>query len=216
MATTIRTAERKPAQTGDQPPPLLLLLHGFGSNEHDLMGLAPYLDPRFHILAARGPIDMGFGHAWYQLSGQPGNLQADPAGRRQAVELLSKFVRSLPARLGTDPQRTYILGFSQGAILSLALGLNMPDAIAGIVPISGYLDMATVPALDHAQLASLRVLQIHGVDDELIPIAAARQTHSVLQGTPVQLTYREYPVGHTIHPAALELIRSWLGEQVES
>ena len=216
MSTTIRTVERRPTQTEAQPPPLLLLLHGFGSNERDLMSFAPYLDPRFHIVAARGPLDLGFGHAWYQLSGGPGNLRPDPATRDRAVELLTKFVRDLPTRLGTDPQRTYLLGFSQGAILSLALGLTMPDEIAGLVLISGYLDQSMIPTLAPARLTGLRVLQIHGVDDQVIPIAAARQAHSFLKDTPVQLTYREYPIGHSIHPAGLELISSWLAEQIEN
>lgn len=215
MATTIRTAERRPTQAGEGQPPLLLLLHGFGSNERDLMSFASYIDPRFHIVAARGLLDLGFGHAWYQLSGGPGNLRPDPATRGRAVTLLSKFVRDLPARLGTDPQRTYLLGFSQGAILSLALGLTMPDEIAGIVLISGYLDLGMVPNLDRSRLTRLRVLQIHGVDDQVIPIAAARQAHSFLKDTPVQLTYREYPIGHSIHPAALELIRCWLAEGID-
>jgi phospholipase/carboxylesterase len=210
VATTIHTTERRPQHDGTQPPPLLLMLHGFGSNERDLFSFASYLNPTFHIVAARGILNMGFGYAWYQLYGGPGNLRPDPLTRGRAIDVLSKFVRDLPARLGTDPQRTYLLGFSQGAILSLALALQMPEHIAGIVPISGYLDPETIPAIEPDRLSHLRALMIHGLHDELIPIEAARQSRSFLEKTPIKLTYREYPVGHTIHSDALGLIREWL------
>jgi phospholipase/carboxylesterase len=188
----------------------MLMLHGFGSNERDLLSLASYFDPAFHVVSARGILNMGFGYAWYQLYGGPGNLRPDAVTRGQAIEVLTKFVRDLPARLGTDPQRTYLLGFSQGAILSLALALRIPEHIAGIVPISGYLDPETIPTIEPARLSHLRALMIHGLDDELIPVEAARQSRRFLEQTPIKLTYREYAVGHSIHADALGLIRDWL------
>jgi phospholipase/carboxylesterase len=216
MATTIHTIERKPQLVGDQPPPLLLMLHGYGSNEHDLFDLAEYVDPRLHIVSARAPLQLSWGgFAWYHLSGTPGRLVPDTVSRAEALTLLDHFVTSLPERLGSDPRRTYMLGFSQGAIMSLALAMNRPELIAGVVALSGYLDPAIVPPTPSPALAGLPIIQMHGTYDEIIPVAAAHQTQEVLRGMPVRHSYHEYPVGHTIHPDGLRHIQSWLATRLD-
>jgi phospholipase/carboxylesterase len=215
MATTIYTVERKPQEPSERPP-LLLMLHGYGSNERDLISFAPYLDARLHIVAARGILNLGFGYAWYQLGGGPGNLRPDPATRTQALDVLGKFVADLPERLGADPQRFFLLGFSQGAIMSYALGLTQPQRFAGIIPLSGYFDSETVSALDVTQLDELDILAMHGTYDEVIPVTAARKTRDFLAQTPVTLSYHEYPVGHTVASEGLALIANWLAERVEA
>jgi phospholipase/carboxylesterase len=213
MATTIYTVERKPLEPSERPP-LLLLLHGYGSNERDLISFAPYLDPRLHVVAARGILNLGFGYAWYQLAGGPGNLRPDPKTRAQALDVLGKFVADLPERLGADPQRFFLLGFSQGAIMSYTLGLTQPQRFAGIIPLSGYFDSETVGALDETQPGKLDILAMHGTHDEIIPVAAARRTRDILTQTGVKLSYHEYPVGHTVASEGLTLIASWLEERL--
>ncbi len=215
MATTIRTIERPPRVQSADLPPLLVLLHGFGSNEEDLMGLAPYLDPRLHIVSARGIYDLGYGgYAWYYLYGTPGNLYPDPNTRSNSLEVITKFVTALPTRLGTDPQHTYLMGFSQGAILSLALALTAPQLLAGVVAISGYFDDWVMPQVNLENLSKLDILQIHGTEDEMIAVKYGRQSRDALQALPLQLTYREYPIGHSIHPQALNDIQQWLNERL--
>ncbi len=212
--TTIHTIERKPRAASDGPPPLLIMLHGYGSNEHDLFDLGEYLDPRLHIVSARGVLNLGFGFAWYHLGGAPGNLVPDPASRARARDMLARFVADLPGRLGSDPQRTYLLGFSQGAIMSLALAAHIPGQLAGIVPVSGYLDPGSLDGPLPDAMAELPILQIHGADDEVIPIAAARRTRDMLSPLARRYTYQEYPVGHTISMDGLQLIQRWLGERL--
>lgn len=212
--TTIHTIERKPRAAADGPPPLLVMLHGYGSNEHDLFGLGEYLDPRLHIVSARGVLNLGFGFAWYHLGGAPGNLQPDPESRARARDLLSRFVADLPGRLGSDPARTFLLGFSQGAIMSFALAAHMPERLAGIIPVSGYLDPETIDGPPPAALADLPILQIHGAQDEVIPVSAARRTRDTLAPLARRMTYQEYPVGHTISMDGLQLIQGWLAEQL--
>jgi phospholipase/carboxylesterase len=215
LATKIYTLERPPRVAAGGSPPSLLLLHGFGSNEEDLMGLAPYLDPRLHIVSARGLYDIGFGYAWYYLYGVPGNLQSDDATKAQSLETLTKFVRDLPGRLGSEPSRTYLLGFSQGAIMSLALALTAPELVAGIIPVSGYLDETILPKVQPEHLSSLNVLLIHGTEDDVIPVEGSRRAHEYLQTTPAHVTYQEYPIGHGIHPQAVGLIQQWFNERLE-
>lgn len=214
--TTIHTIERKPRVEQDGPPPLMLMLHGFGSNEQDLMGLAPYLDPRLHIVSARGVLDLdGFGFAWYYLYGTPGNLIPDKETRAQSLELLTKFVGSLPDRLGTDPRQLYLFGFSQGSIMSLSLALTMPERIAGVIAASGYLDEEIMPRVQPESLSALDVLMVHGTVDEVIPVEGGRGARDFLQTTPTRLVYREYPIGHSIHPDAVRLMQQWLTAQID-
>lgn len=216
MATQIRTIERKPRAPSPAAPPLLLLLHGYGSNEQDLFDLADWLDPRLHIVSARAPLALPWGgFAWYHLSGTPGNLIPDAASRAAARDLLTKFVADLPARVGSDPRHTYVLGFSQGAILSLGLAMRAPERFAGVVAVSGYLDPALQTDPPPAGLARLPILQLHGTYDEVIPIAAAHATRAVLEPLLTTYTYHEDPAGHTIHPDGLRHIQQWMTDRLD-
>jgi phospholipase/carboxylesterase len=212
--TTIHTIERKPKVASERPP-LLLLLHGYGASEHDLFDLADYVDPRLHVLSARAPLALPWGgFAWYHLGGAPGRLIPDPASRAEAVELIEHFVPMLPERLGTDPQRTYVLGFSQGAIIALALAMARPDALAGVIALSGYLDPDLMPATPSEALNGLPIIQMHGAYDDVIPVAAAHMTREAMSRLPVRYVYHEHPIGHGIHPDGLRQIQAWLAERL--
>jgi phospholipase/carboxylesterase len=212
---TIHPIERRPRAATEGQPPLLVMLHGYGSNERDLFELGAYLDPRLHIVSARGVLNLGFGFAWYHLGGEPGSLVPDPATRARARDLLAHLVADLPGRLGSDPRRTYLLGFSQGAIMSLALAGQAPERLAGIIAVSGYLDPESLDGPLPPGIANLPILQIHGTEDAVIPVAAARRTRDMLAPMARRLTYQEYPIGHTISMDGLQLIQSWLAERLE-
>lgn len=215
MSTAIRTVERKPRHASHDRPPLLLLLHGYGSNERDLFDFADVLDPRLHVVSARAPLTLPWGgFAWYHLGGQPGALVPDAATRSSGVELLERFVATLPERVGADPGRVYLLGFSQGAIMSLAVAARRPELVAGVVALSGYLDPETVPERT-SEFAELPILQIHGTYDEVIPVRAAHYTRDLLQGTRARFEYHEYAVGHTIHPDGLRTVQNWLSARLD-
>ena len=215
MSVSIHTIERKPRTENAGPAPLLIMLHGYGSNEHDLFDLAQYLDPRLHIVSARGVLSLPWGgFAWYNLGGTPGNLRPDPDTRERAVGFLENFIRDLPGRLGTDPQRTFLLGFSQGAIMSLAMAMRLPERLAGVIALSGYLDPDLNIVPPPAGLAELDILQIHGLYDDVIPIDAARRSRELFEATPARYTYSEDPIGHSISLEGLQLIREWLDERL--
>ncbi|NJP05258.1 MAG: phospholipase [Chloroflexaceae bacterium] len=214
--TTVRYVERKPLITSDGPPPLLIMLHGYGSNEQDLIGLAPYLDQRLHIISTRALFDIGFGFAWYQLGGMPGNLQQDDNTLKQSLDVLLKFVEGIPEHLGADPSRVYLFGFSQGAVMSIDVALIYPERIAGVIAISGYLDPTVHDWVNTDQLHRLHALVMHGNVDDVIPVAGGRGIRDFLQTTPVQLNYYEYDIGHGIHPQALTVMQQWLRERIEA
>ncbi|PDW03797.1 alpha/beta hydrolase [Candidatus Viridilinea mediisalina] len=211
--TTIHTVERKPREASERPP-LLLLLHGYGANEHDLFDLADYFAPELYVVSARAPLALPWGgFAWYHLGGVPGRLIPDKPSRAAALELVERFIPSLPERLGTDPQRTYVLGFSQGAIMSLAFAMRRPDTVAGIMALSGYLDPELTPSDLPAALDGLPIIQMHGTYDDVIPVSAAHMTRDALEKLPVQHVYHEYPIGHGIHPEGVRVLQAWMAER---
>jgi phospholipase/carboxylesterase len=207
----IRTIERRPQHAdGNTKPPLLVLLHGYGSNEHDLMGLAPYLDPRFHIISVRAILELGPGaYAWYHLYGTLGNLIPDEATRAQSLEVVTKLMAELPEQAGADPEQVYLFGFSQGAVMSTSVMLTAPHLISGVAAFSGYLDDKIVPQIVPDQVQGKPLLMTHGTADEVISVSAARKSREVLETLPIDFTYEEYPTGHNIHPNALLLAQEW-------
>ncbi len=215
MNTTIRTVERPPQQASEQPP-LLIMLHGYGSNEQDLFGLADHLDPRLHIVSARAILMLGAGaYAWYHLSGVPGNLIPDDETREQSLAVLQQFVPAVIERTGANPQQVFLLGFSQGAVMSLGIGMTRPElATGGILAFSGYLNQSDVPATPPPAFSDLHILIEHGTDDNIIPISAGRASRDALQALPVHLTYEEYRIAHSIHPNGLLLAQRWLSERL--
>src|SRR3954454_24988220 len=105
-------------------PPLLLLLHGIGSNEQDLLGLSPELDPRFLVASLRAPITLQRGsYAWYHTQFLPTGYVIDEAAAEQSRQVLLKFVDEIVNAHDADPAKVFLMGFSQGCIMSVAAGL---------------------------------------------------------------------------------------------
>jgi phospholipase/carboxylesterase len=207
---------RRPAQPGGAPP-LLLLLHGYGSNEHDLIGLAPSLDPRLLILSPRAPwVVMPGGFAWFDLDFTPGGLVINTAQVLASRDRIGQFMADAVAAFGADPQHVYLGGFSQGAILALALALRRPATVAGVLAMSGMAPPALAAEMAPAEaLRGLPVLMQHGIYDPVIPVAAARAGRDLLARLPLDLTYREYPMGHEVSAESLADAAGWLRARLE-
>lgn len=203
---------REPTRPVGGPAPLLLLLHGVGSNEQDLMGLAPSLDPRFFIVSARAPIKLGpqsFG--WYHVQFTGTGHIIDPEEAEHSRQLLLKFVDELADAYPIDSHRVFLMGFSQGCIMSVAAALTAPQKFAGIVGMSGRLlpDILTKAALAE-QLKDLPILIVHGTFDSVLQIDYGRAIRDALQKLPVDLTYREYPMAHHVSEESLTDVTAWL------
>ncbi|HEX8351446.1 MAG TPA: alpha/beta hydrolase-fold protein, partial [Pyrinomonadaceae bacterium] len=156
---------REPRERTGGRPPLLLLLHGFGSNEADLLGLAPALDGRVLVVSARAPVVLGPGsYAWFRLDLTPEGMVADLAQAMGSLEMLPGFIDELVEAYGTDAGATYVAGFSQGAMMSLALMLTRPERVAGVAAMSGRLP-APLPGgePDRASLEGMPVIVTHGL-----------------------------------------------------
>jgi phospholipase/carboxylesterase len=208
-----------PPREQDRPtPPLLILLHGVGSNEQDLISLAPLLDPRFHIVSLRAPYELGPGScAWFHVLFTPQGPRHDAREAEVSRELLIDTIPGLVAATGTDPEQVYLMGFSQGAIMSLYLGLTLPELVAGVVAMSGRVIPEAIERLaTPRELAGLPALVIHGTADAVLPVDHGRATREALAGLPIDFTYREYPMGHEISPESLADIVAWLGARLDA
>ncbi|WP_242344897.1 alpha/beta hydrolase [Anaeromyxobacter terrae] len=193
--------------------PLLLLLHGLGADERDLFALAPWLDPRFLVVAARAPYPARpSGFAWYGLDRTTTPITLDPAEVEASREALAELVPELCAAYGADPARVFLFGFSQGAVMSYALALARPDLVRGLVAHSGRVLPQSLSRAELAPaLARLEALVLHGTWDEVIPVQRGREARSLL--APLlgeRVEYREYPIGHTISEESLADAGAWL------
>ena len=193
--------------------PLLLLLHGYGSNEADLFSFASELPEEYYIISARAPYDLQYGsYAWYAI-----NIDADQnkfSDNEQAIksrDLVVHFIEELIANYAIDTNKVTLLGFSQGTVLSYAVALSHPDKIQKVVALSGYV---SEPILEKDylknDLSKLKIFASHGTVDQVIPVEWARKSKPFLEKLGVNLTYKEYPIGHGVSPQNFYDLKKWL------
>jgi phospholipase/carboxylesterase len=206
---------RPPAAENPQgSQPLLVLLHGYGSNEEDLLGLAPYLDPGFLIVSVRAPHPLDFGgFAWFPIDFTPNGLVLHYDLAREARDRVAGLVEVLQREHPVD--RTYLLGFSQGASMVMSTALVRPELCAGVVFLSGICVEEMMPEGNGEALQGLPVLMTHGRQDMVIPIHQGRTARALLRRLPLDLTCREYDMGHEINPECLADTRDWLQRRLE-
>jgi phospholipase/carboxylesterase len=196
-----------PART-DTPIGSIVVLHGWGANHHDLGDLVPYFNlPEYQFLFPNGIFDHEYsddGKMWYSFSGA-GNLN-DRSKTQLATsrEVLSEWVHSLPDSTGIPLDRTYIAGFSQGGAMTLEIGLDLP--VAGLIVMSGYLH----PDRAKPDPDAPPVLIVHGRQDDVVPIAAARKSQETLMQLGVDVRYQEFEMGHSIVPEVLQVVREFV------
>ncbi len=201
-----------------EKPPLLLLLHGVGSNEEDLFGLVEHLDERFFIVSVRAPHTLGHGsYAWFHVQFTPAGPVIEPEEAESSRLALLSFVDEAVDAYGLDPERVYLMGFSQGSTISMSLALTAPEKLAGVVAMSGRTLPDVLPKIAPPEkLKRLSILLVHGTADQVLPIHYGRETRDILSKLPVDLTYREYPMAHHVSAQSLSDIAEWLKQRLDS
>jgi phospholipase/carboxylesterase len=204
------------AETSAEAPPLLILLHGIGSNEQDLFGLVPYLDPRFTFVSVRAPNPYGWGgFAWFEIEWQANRIDINQQQAMHSLELLVQFIGEAVDAYGADPKRVYLAGFSQGAMMSAWVTLTHPELVAGAVLMSGRMPAELrAQIVEPERLTNKPILVVHGTRDQTLPISNGREIRDVLQTLPVDLTYHEYPMAHEVSAQSLTDVANWLHKQL--
>jgi len=202
---------KTPEVTAEKAP-LLLMLHGYGSDENDLFSFAGELSKELFIVSARAPLAMQpYGNAWYEIyydgNGKFNNDEQAVASR----DLIVKFIDELIAEYPVDSANVTLLGFSQGSILSYAVALSYPEKVKNIIALSGYIskDMI-VPGYENNDFNHLAVYASHGSVDQVIPVAWAREVKPFLDGLNIKNRYSEFPVGHGVSPQNFFELKDWL------
>ena len=196
--------------------PLLLLLHGYGSNEADLFSFATELPDEYYIISARAPYDLQYGsHAWYAINFDADeNKFSDLDQARESRDLIAGFIDELIATYPIDTKNVSLLGFSQGAILSYAIALSHPEKIKNVIALSGYANEEIIEAnYEKNDFSNLRIFHSHGTVDQVIPVEWARKTSPFLKNLNINATYKEYPVGHGVAPQNFFDFKNWLLEE---
>ena len=201
-----------------EPEGALVLLHGRGADERDLFPLLDMLDPERRLLGAtaRGPLSLPPGGAhWYvvQRVGYP-----DPETFHATFPELAGWLDGMLDEHGIPPDRTVLGGFSQGSVMSYALGLGAGrPRPAGIMALSGFLPTVDDFELDLAKARELPVAIGHGTHDPVISVEFGRDARERLEAAGANVTYRESPMAHTIDPRFLqELKEIWLPETISA
>jgi len=201
------TALTRPA---DGPPQgALVLLHGRGSNEHDLV------DPGRRLVGVtpRAPLALPpGGRHWYALHqiGYP-----DPATFLATMQVAGEWLDGLAESTGVPLERTVLGGFSQGCVMSWALGLaaGRPRP-AGIIGLSGFMPTVEGFRLDLDGLGGYPVAIAHGTLDSVISVDWGRQARDRMEAAGAHVTYHESAVPHTVDPAVIPILAAWLGEVI--
>jgi len=183
--------------------PLLLLLHGYGSNAEDLFSFASELPERYYVVSAQAPFVLQpYGYAWYTINFDANNNKfTNNVQAIQARELIVKFLDELLGNFPIDKDNITLVGFSQGGILSYSVALSYPKKIKKVVALSGYLNEdLLIENYKNNDFSKLNFFITHGISDQVIPIEAARKTVDFLNNLNIKNTYFEYPIGHTVSP----------------
>ena len=203
---------QEPKTIKDQNP-LLILLHGYGSNEEDLFSFASELPNDSYVISVRAPYDLQpYGHAWYAIHFDADeNKFSDNVQAKQSVELIASFIDEIVKQYPIDTENVTLIGFSQGAILSYATALTYPEKISKVVALSGYFNQEILPEIiDTKAISHLKFFVSHGSVDQVIPVDWARKAKPALENLGLEVEYQEYPIGHGVSPKNFYDFKNWL------
>lgn len=204
--------EQAPTVTRDKP--LVIFLHGYGSNEADLFELKDSLPAGYTYLSVRAPQTLEEGsYQWFhrQGDGPYDGVTADLASSRQA---LKDFITQAVTKYHTDRSKVVLIGFSQGAIMNYELGLREPQAVRGIAVLSGkILPVLRSELKPDPALKSLAIFIGHGVDDPQVPFADASEAQRILHELGLEPDFHAYAdLKHSISKTEIEDLNAWLGD----
>ncbi|WP_152286588.1 alpha/beta hydrolase [Flavicella marina] len=211
MSTSLHYVERLP-KTRNATPPLLILIHGYGSNEMDLFSFAEELPEDLHIVSLRAPLELGYNSfAWYSINFDADqNKFSDLEEAKESLGSISEFIEDFTKNNAVNNEKIFVVGFSQGAILSYALSQNL-EKINHVVALSGYLNEEL---LNNNTNTKTDYFASHGTVDQVIPVEWARKAPIYLKEKGIDIIFKEYPVGHGVHPQNFYDFKAWIEARI--
>lgn len=197
--------------------PLLIMMHGYGSDENDLFSFASELPEELFIISVRAPYTMQpYGNAWYAINFDADqNKWNDNDQAKQSRDIIAKFIDEAIEANPVNKNSVTLLGFSQGSILSYAVALTYPEKVKNIIALSGYVNKDILPEnINQQDYSNLEFYCSHGSVDQVIPVEWARQTAPFLSSLNIKHKYSEFPVGHGVAPQNFYEFKNWLIERI--
>ncbi len=204
---------RSPQANSDHPAPAVVLIHGRGADERDLLSIATRLPDSMHFFAVRGPIDFEDGYAWYRLDVDQGGLhtsQPDSTSLSQSVTRIGTFLAYIAEQYQIDPTRIGLFGFSQGGTLALATAIEASKRVAWVVAMNAYLPQSHRSVDKLVDARSVPVFLAAGEVDLVIPEERTKRASTRLSDAGLSVTYRTYPTGHGAIDQELDDISDWI------
>lgn len=205
----------RPPVVKSQNPPLLILLHGYGSNKEDLFSFAEELPDELLIVSVQAPNNMGFGsYAWYAINFDASQGKfSDLIQAKSAIDKIALFIDAIKNKYNTNKEKTFLLGFSQGAILSYSISFFYPNKINHVIALSGYVNKDLLPEkLPESNTTDYYIS--HGIVDQVIPVAWAKESKSFLDTLNLESVYSEYNVGHGVAPQNFYSFKEWIEKRL--
>ena len=192
--------------------PTMILLHGMGSNEDDLFSFEKMIQDRFTIISVRAPYTVAQGkYRWYQgsYSGPKPIIRHDQV--EASLQKLTQFIDEAVKEYSLDPNQIYIGGFSQGAIMSMAIGMTAPDKIAGLAAFSGrFIPELKEKMEDKESIQKLDIFISHGTKDQVLKFDGAKDANRLFEEIGANVTFKSYETAHTISRENLKDFLDWL------
>lgn len=199
-----------PAQLDStQTYPVIFTLHGKGSNEHNMYGLVKPISDKFIIIGIRGNLTLGAGYQYYEVKsvGNPIREKFD-----KAINELQSFIQYATDKYPIDGTKRYMLGFSQGAILSLTLALTMGEQLKGIVALNGYIPEFVKTEYPLQSLEHVSVFISHGEYDPVFPIQIGHETAAYMKQRTPRFSFVAYPMDHGVSVDNQRDFLQWLAQ----
>ena len=209
-------------ESAPQPTAAVIWLHGLGADGHDFASLVPELDlsgcPPIRFIfphAPSMPVTVNGGYvmpAWYDILGPNLVSQQDAAGIQSSERAIMALIAHEVAR-GTPTEHIVLAGFSQGCAMALHTGLRLPQRLAGIMALSGYLPLADrITAERHPANAQTPIFMAHGTQDPVVVIARGEASRDALAALGQPVAWHSYPMPHSLHPQEIADISTFLAQ----
>jgi phospholipase/carboxylesterase len=217
------TAEKKPSlhylvrqpKIQTNKTPLVILMHGVGSNEQNMFSFADALPDNFLVVSARGPLTLRpDSYAWFQAQILPDRSIINEEQAENSRKEIIQFIDDLKNVEDFDEEQVYLMGFSQGGIMSYSVALTEPEKIKGIAVMSGRLLSEVKPLIvSDERLKKLNIFVSHGTHDSVLKFGYATDAVAYLHSKGLQSEFHQYPEDHTINQKMLGDVVNWLSNQ---
>lgn len=199
----------------DVPSPLLIMAHGYGSNENDLFSFSRGLPDKLTIVSIRGDINIqNIGYAWYDINIEfNGNKTYDIEKAIESRDKVADCIEKCTEIYNTDKNNVTLLGFSQGSILVNAVALTYPEKVKNVIAFSGVVD-PNIINLSSKSLKNLSFYISHGTLDEVLPYNLSKESLKFLEKNNLNFVFEDFPVGHGVSPENFKSMLSWLTKKL--